>query len=368
MRLTKMYKVFLIGTNGQNNLGDDLLLKIHLDKLGIDPIINSTNPKLTKNMFNLKEVVPTFNIYKIIKTINKSEYLIFGGGSILKELNQSVGRNKYATLFNILILITFAKLFRKKIIMSSIGVGPLKSKMSYYLTKLIAKKCDYLSVRDKKSMEILKSLEINKIKYYADPVFLMDASKNKNKAKRVGIFPVYNDDGIYTFDELSYIFSNLINYLTDELNLQVSLIPFQPSANKNNDLLLCKNILKKIKNKNKINIEKINMGNAFDLFKKLDFCIPMRYHSLILAIISEVPFMNISYDVKCDSLIRDINMEEYSLDLKDLKNNKKITSKLNYVIKEKPNIRQKLKKIKKIQYDSAIKNFEEIRRILSKNV
>src|ERR1017187_5439113 len=115
-------KVLFIGTHGQNNLGDELLLQVFVDKLGDDIdewYINSYQPKQTKKQLKIKNA-QTFhtrnNPVKLLGYLFQCDAIIFGGGSIIKELYPEYGSSIYTSLNLLTFLVLIGrKIFRKPI-------------------------------------------------------------------------------------------------------------------------------------------------------------------------------------------------------------------------------------------------------------
>ncbi len=109
----------------------------------------------------------------------RCDRLCFGGGSIIKELYASTGRNRYSTLLMILAIVTFTRwIARKPIAMFNIGVGPLRSKGGHRLAKLILSQVDEVTVRDEKSLATCRALGLEPLRatdavFSADPDWLL---------------------------------------------------------------------------------------------------------------------------------------------------------------------------------------------------
>lgn len=176
-----MKKILYLGTHGQYNIGDELLLETFLSQLGEEHeyIINTYDPDFTLkqlgDQYKLEVFHTTRDRFRILSYILKSDLVFFGGGSILKELYASVKRNRYATLLMVLMVVSFAKIIgRKHVILGNIGIGPVETKIGLFLTWLIMSLVDYASVRDQISFDVCMRLKINakKVSFIPDPVFV----------------------------------------------------------------------------------------------------------------------------------------------------------------------------------------------------
>ena len=111
----------------------------------------SSNPKYTIGKFKHIRSVYTFKIPDIIGAIAKSDFLISGGGSLLQDATS------LKSLIYYLFIIFIGLVLGKKVIIFAQGIGPIKTPIGQFLTKHLLKHCTYVSVRDKKSYELLNS-------------------------------------------------------------------------------------------------------------------------------------------------------------------------------------------------------------------
>ena len=84
--------------------------------------------------------------------------------------------------------------------------------------------------------------------------------------------------------------------------------------------------------------------SPFADFKTADLVLGMRFHSLILAIKSQKPFVAISYASKVSDYMKSIKMEEYTINLENLES-KHLISLFKKLQKNKEQIKRKLGKI-----------------------
>ena len=159
-------KVVISGYYGSDNFGDETILKVLVDKLKeekVDITVLSLNPEKTKELHKVN-AVKSFDLPKVITTILKSDILISGGGSLLQDATS------VKSLFYYLFVISVAEFFHKKVMIFAQGIGPIKTPIGQFLTKNLLKHCTYVSVRDKKSYELLKNWGIN-ADLLCDPIF-----------------------------------------------------------------------------------------------------------------------------------------------------------------------------------------------------
>jgi len=328
----KMQKIMLIGSYGQTNLGDDALMFSYLslikDVFGPDVKIyananeKANVPAIIKKEFGKSLVL--FETYKTsllkkIEIIKNSDFVIFGGGSLFKELPKTTGRNKYSTLIYLFQLIFLAKLLGKTIIALNIGIGPLKTFFGRALAKAAINNIDLLIVRDHHSYQYASNFGKKKgLIESSDGAFLFDWGKIPGKVKpaqkksslTIGVNFHHNISEEIGIDKYIGNVVATLNILLEKYpKANIVFFPFQTAFNPNNEKdFFAKTILPKIKNKDRISIASdLELTNIVQKMKTVDVFIGTRFHSSVFAIITQTPFISVSYDEKCLNLMKDLN-------------------------------------------------------------
>ena len=188
--MTKKYCIS--GYYGFDNFGDETILKIlveNLKKFESEITVFSSNPLKTSEKLDVKSI-KSFDLKGVINALKQTDYLISGGGSLLQDVTSK------KSLIYYLGVIFFAQLFKKKTIIFAQGIGPINDKFLQKITKFLLKKCDYISVRDEKSLALLKDWNIN-AELCSDPVWNINL-KQVEKTEKIGVqlrdFSLLNDD------------------------------------------------------------------------------------------------------------------------------------------------------------------------------
>ena len=147
----------ILGYYGFGNLGDELLLKACikiLNKYGFENeklIVLSNNPEQTEKNFNIKSV-NRWKISEVIKAMKESKFLILGGGGLFQD------STSIKSCFYYWGVVRLAKFFGLKIVALGQSVGPLKYKISKFLTGNALRICEKIYVRDENSFKIAEEL------------------------------------------------------------------------------------------------------------------------------------------------------------------------------------------------------------------
>lgn len=298
-------RIVLSGYFGFKNFGDEAILSVLVNKLKHyrhTVSIITSDPEYTNSLYRHIKCVKTFDFYNIILLIFKSDVLISGGGSLLQDVTS------IKSLIYYLLIIFTALFLRKKVIIFAQGVGPINSAMGKLFTKLLLKHCSYVSVRDKKSQELLDDWNISS-DLLCDPIFVTDISL-KEKVKTVAV-QLRNCNGINK-DFLDRLADTVCKNFKD---YDIELYSFQDSIDKE----ICLNFEKNIKMLNPdINVvlySGLTNNEIIEKISQVEYLISMRFHAIIIGLLSQVKTMGINYDIKVEKLAK-----EFNIPLIDLKN------------------------------------------------
>lgn len=298
-----MKKILLAGYYGFGNLGDEAILEMALkqileitDRKNI--IVLSGNKEITSKKYNIA-TIDRYNVLSIIFKLNSTDAIVFGGGSLLQDITSK--RSIYYYLF----LIRLAKMMKNKVVMLSQGIGPLVNENSKNAVKNTLKLVDYITVRDKHSMELLEEMGLDKNKIFLsiDPVINLRAGENfvnKTRSRKKVCFSLRNWKNADVSCKISNVAKKLI-----ENNIECYFIPFYY----NEDLELIDQVEKNLGGRAVYYKERLTTNEAFDIIKGMDVLVGVRLHSLIFAAAANVPFVAVSYDHKVDHFVNSVNMK-----------------------------------------------------------
>lgn len=293
----KQKKVLISGYIGFSNFGDDALLSVLVKKLkqsecAITAL--SSNPEYTKKIFGIESSYYK-NVFSIIREVLKCDVLISGGGNLIQ--NETSNNSLYYYLFIILL----AKLCFKKVALYSQGIGPIDGSFQKFISKLILKMADIITVRDIYSQRILNKWKI-KSKFTYDAVWNLKLPKYEPK-NIVGI-------QVRNYNNLNKDFDNRLAKYVDMFfsDYEIKIFSFE---NKN-DSSRCYSLLSAIKSRNhNIKVSVIpykNLEQVINEFQHLKYLIAMRLHANILGLKYGIKVLPVSYSVKVRNLAYEFNI------------------------------------------------------------
>ena len=338
----KQKKILFLGTHGQHNVGDELLLETFLMQLGSEHryFVNSYDPEFTKTQLQPKFHAEVFHTtgepFRFLRYILASDLIFFGGGSIIKELYASVGRSRYATLLMILLTVTFARqIARKSIIMSNIGVGPIKTAWGRRLSTWILKQVDLLSVRDETSFRTCQELGLDSETTYrvSDVVFVNDEETlcGEPTCNQNALSTLSHDRGNRSFRvalNLNYDIENPDNWETFLQNLEDGLralhtrqpieihaLPMQSQFKAEDDWTVLAAFRERIPEIDMQMHRPETFQDVSAILSSCDLLISERLHSIVIAAILGIPCLALTYDVKVRELVSSLDIQEHALEI-----------------------------------------------------
>ena len=286
-----MTKYLVSGYIGFDNFGDEAIAKVlvsNLKSLNAEKItLLSSNPDKTSKLYN----VDSKYYMRFFKPILETDVLISGGGSLLQDITSLKSLIYYLTV------IVTALVFNKKVIIFAQGFTPFRTKLGKFFTKFVLNYCHKIYVRDYKSQELLKKMDIES-SLVADPVYDLKHNGEINHSG-VGVqlrsFPTITDGFLEKLankiaekfpDEEIKIYS-----LQDSLDYEIS--------QKFQKLLETKNIKSNIYNE-------MTVETAIKELSNLEYLIGMRFHADLVAAKAGVKVLGINYDIKVLNLSKHI--------------------------------------------------------------
>lgn len=327
-------RILFLGTHGQYNIGDELLLETFLAQLGVKNryAVNSYDPAFTAGMmrprFDIEAFHTTRQLPRFLKHLLSSDLLVFGGGSIIKELYASVGRNRYATLRMILATVAFAKrVARKKVVMSNIGVGPIATPGGERYARAILNNVDFLSVRDDKSHSTCLKLGLpqSKVRRVPDAVFanardvlLTQPITLPNTGRlKLALNLNYDIENRDAWEGFMQNLSGALIALDARTPIDIHALPMQSRFKANDDLSVLTAFRERVPSIPMTLHNPQTAQEAAAIIAASDLVLAERLHTLVISSILGKPFYGLIYDVKVKELIGYLGMLGHSININE---------------------------------------------------
>lgn len=314
-----MYKILISGYYGFNNIGDEAILKGLLDGIKerlplVDLVVLSKFPDFTAKKHHVR-AINRIHIFKILREMRSMDLLVSGGGSLFQDVT-----SKRSIIYYLGIIWLAKKLFRKKVMIYSQGIGPVNQSYNRYLLGKLINCVDVINVRDEKSRQELLNLGVTKeIIVTTDTVFniskpdrdkgkkVLDKIDDKKDRAYIGISVRHWNN---TNDRIKRETAKLCEKIVRESSYRPVMIPFHFHQ----DLQLMKEIHsilpEDIRSEVLIMQEYLYVEDYLSLVGNMELMVAMRLHGLIFSALMQVYPIGISYDPKIESFMQTLDREE----------------------------------------------------------
>ncbi|HWG90261.1 MAG TPA: polysaccharide pyruvyl transferase family protein, partial [Candidatus Thermoplasmatota archaeon] len=319
-------RVLLMGAYGQDNLGDEAILEVHLQQLkGYDVTVVSTNPDQTSARYG----VPSVQTYggdrsRTLKAFWGSDVLVYGGGSLLKELKPPYFRYRLVT--NLSAATLAAKTCGKGVAFSAMGVERLSTRTSRFLARRAANMSDLFLVRDEGSRRKLTEVGARKEAHVtADPAYLLEADRAAEArveallAPYMGkpvivVNPICSSEVACPREQVTASFAALVNRIHETTSAQVLLLPFK-TAGEDNDVELLHGLLAAVARKDRVSLAPLDLRPAevAALLARVELFVGMRHHGVLIALAARTPVLAVPYAEKTEHLVDDFGLRAHAL-------------------------------------------------------
>lgn len=327
-------RIVFLGTHGQYNIGDELLLETFLTQLGPQHryLVNSYDPDFTRAQlrprFDVRVIDTGADRLQLLRALRGADLLVFGGGSIIKELYASTGRNPYSTLAMILGVVTFARrIARKPVAMLNIGVGPLRTRTGLWLARRILSQVDLVTVRDQKSYDTCREIGIDATLvpdavFSTDEEFLLRPADDSPAPRsdgplRVALnlnFDIENPEAWEPFlDRLAAA----LECVHARHALEIHSLPMQIGFKDHDDVEVLDALARRLKSVPFVRHEPRTHVDAARLIRDSDVLVSERLHAIVMASLLGVPSFVLAYDVKVRELAKTLGLTEWTVDINE---------------------------------------------------
>ena len=311
--------VILCGAYGQNNAGDEAVLKAMLAELrSIDPDqplwVMTRKPRQVRKSCRVGAVF-TFNVPAFCRRMRKCQLYANGGGSLMQDVTSN--RSLWFYLFTLFA----AKRMGCRVMMYGCGIGPIQSPRNRKRAgRAIDSNVDVITLRDRLSLQELESLGVKRprIELSADPaVTLSPAPPEEAEAvlEQAGLRP--REDQRYLgvtvrpwpgFEDKLSVFAQSIDHAYEKHGLLPVFIPIESRM----DVAAAKQVAALLQKAPAAVLSPCASPElAIALSARMDVALSMRLHALVFAAARGVPLVGVVYDPKVSAFLDCVDQDLY---------------------------------------------------------
>lgn len=330
--MNKTPHILICGNYGATNIGDEAILQSILQcvrsthpKAHITVV--SANPAFTAKQYGVEAVHPvpagfrsilgsffSKKFRETLKAHKKSDLVIFGGGGLFTD-------EKPRAIFIWTMQILPALWYRKPIYCFGQSIGPLFMRSSRWTVRFLFRRMRAITVRDEASKNLLEKMDVRNVQVLPDPVFGLHSDKNSHPHHHVhrqhqvvlSLRPWFK-----RAEKNHRILAEFIDWLFVTYHLKTLCVPFQSEHDNDSEEILKVLSLLEHREAAELLAHNENISEVATLMKSSTAVIGMRLHSVILAAVTETPFLGISYSLKVTEVIRQLGMGNYFCEYREL--------------------------------------------------
>lgn len=317
--------------------------------------------RLTQHIQEVKKIIRMGSKWQIIKidllgllrSFRTVDIVVIGGGGIFQDIY-----NYYPIPFFTLMAV-FARINRKKTIIYSVGIGPIKSAIGKILCRVAAESAQIISVRDPESKALLQKIGVRKeIHVTADPAFLLEPKHTPRVEKLLDGYKLKHSDaaiGVCVHDLLHWhshgrkVLAEILDSLISAKGVTILLIPFgayndgwtRQKKSESVDLSASKKLVSLMRSSPAIVTSDLFPDELLAVIERMDLIISMRLHGLIMAATAGTASIALTNakESKVQNLMKSIGRQGYVLNMNDLCREDLLT-KIERSLSEKDHIRR----------------------------
>lgn len=319
-------RVLLMGAYGQDNLGDEAILQVHLQQLaGHDVTVVSSDPDQTSARYGVASIRTYGRGWRPrLRAFARSDALVYGGGSLLKELRPPYFRHRLVV--NLAAATVAARLTGKRAAFSAMGVERLETRGSRFLARTAADLSDLVLVRDDGSRRRLEAAGARtSALVVADPAYLLETDAEAEAfAERLlaglpaGPLVVVNamtsSEVPSPPEAVARAFVGLLDHIHATTHANVLLLPFKTHG-ADNDVEVLEAIGARCANPGRLGLvrEDLRPADVLALLRRAELTVAMRHHAVVLALCARRAVLPIPYAEKTTHLCEEFGLAADSL-------------------------------------------------------
>lgn len=305
-------KIACWGYYGKQNLGDDLILaelckyiRKSTPDADITVFSDEQNPEKVCNN-GIIQCCPR-SAKELLRASVTQDILICGPGGLMPQ--RGTGK-----LLLWIVLAMIMKIRRKSLLFLGLGIGQQNFEHSidrFFLKILVALSREFV-VRQK---GVNEALGTKKVREAADVVFAVEQKKNEAKQPKTIVLSLANVFGQSAREECDKFISSMAG--TVEALLTSGYIVHMVEFTKDKDMLLYQKIMQRLPRTENVVIHhyKGEPYEMIEVFRKVQLCVCMRFHSLVLAAVTQTPCCVIAYSDKMDDVAQRLGIKDYTMQI-----------------------------------------------------
>lgn len=376
-----MKRALLLGSYGQTNIGDDLLMWNYLGFLrdrGYERIYANAArkdllPGIITESFPDLQVIETYRASPAdwLRILRDVDVIVYGGGTMYKEMYGSTGRHRHAVTLRMAAMNSMARLSGVPVYNLNVGIGTIRTRLGRMINGRGLRACAFTIFRDQQSYDyarLVLRLPEDRIAVSSDGLFLSSSWRRHGDTPELPVPAPRPTIGVNLLSDIPdwvdrprYLRTvrELINRLITD-GYAVIGIPFQHEYSEHNDhSFMADEVGPYVTSPQHWRLlDSVPVDRVGSVIAGCDAVIGMRFHSLVVATAIGTPFVAIAYDTKCKRYAEEIGYP-HIVDIEDLDVGR-VGEHLSAVLADRDRIRSRLTEVADCHYTAAARDLAGI--------
>lgn len=342
-------KILFLDGHGKFNMSDALRIETFLTQLGSEHhyVIASFEPGMVQAMLTPKFHVQAFDasrsFMEFLKHLLLCDLVFYGGCTLRQSASSEHASYPVAWLWKMLVVIIFARvIFRKKVVMSNIGIGPLTTPTERRVVRWILSQANFVSVRDEASHRTALKLGLSPLGLYLVPDVVFANSLEKFPSNPEALSPSNSTRiALHLNDDVEYRdrHAAFMRNLAEALNQIHADTPVEIHAlNTKDNLISLTECTSQLSHIPVVFHEAQSAQEVAKVIAAVDVVLTEHFHSLVLSSILGKPFLGLIGNFAIRELVDYLDMDAHSVDINSPHPVNELTRKIRSVFADHENI------------------------------
>jgi len=243
-----------------------------------------------------------------------------------------------------------ARFLGKPVVMFPNSIGPFRTRIGRFLSRLALNRCDCILVREPVSFKIADSLKVRSPKILTSDIALLFSADHEPPVEdfskpALGVCPGVYSNTLSEAGIRGYVqaHARALDKAIEEYGFHVVFLPHYVTGFRHDDLEISKLIVSQMRNAGQARIVNVKTAGQFKaLIDNVDLLVSSKMHPAVLAASAYVPTVYVAYDHKQVGFFSSLGVDDGIVPISEV-SCEKLSGKIGYVWRRKDAVQSLLK-------------------------
>lgn len=243
-----------------------------------------------------------------------------------------------------------ARFLGKPVVMFPNSIGPFRTRIGRFLSRLALNRCDYILVREPVSFKIADSLKVRSPKILTSDIALLFSADHEPPVEdfskpALGVCPGVYSNTLSEAGIRGYVqaHARALDKAIEEYGFHVVFLPHYVTGFRHDDLEISKLIVSQMRNADQARIVNVKTAGQFKaLINNVDMLVSSKMHPAVMAASAYVPTVYVAYDHKQVGFFSSLGVDDGIVSISEV-SYERLLGRIDYVWRRKDAVRSLLK-------------------------